>query len=380
MRLQGCARKLNAVAQAGAARARRSPRARRCIAEIDAAVGFARAAGRPAEGRRCRPAAPGRGHRLALDGLPVGAGPRRPRGRLRLQPRRGAGAFRDGCGPSWCCSTCSFPTATGSSSCRRCAARRRICRVIVITANGSINRAVQAMRAGAFDFLVKPFDEGAPAQARCRTPSPPRRTRSRTADAGAGRAGRLSGLHRRLGGDGRRSTGWCARSAARPPPSSSPARAAPARRSAPGRSTPSRPAPRSPSCRSTAPRSRATCSSSEVFGHLKGAFTGALSDKPGAAAVADGGTLFLDEICEMDLSLQTKLLRFLQTSTIQPVGAPRPIPVDVRIVCATNRDPAEEVRRAASARTSTTGCTSSRSTCRRCAPAPRTSWTSPRRT
>ena len=83
---------------------------------------------------------------------------------------------------------------------------------------------------------------------------------------------------------------------------------------------------------------------SEVFGHLKGAFTGALSDKPGAAAVADGGTLFLDEICEMDLSLQTKLLRFLQTSTIQPVGAARPIPVDVRIVCATNRDPAEEVR------------------------------------
>ena len=81
-----------------------------------------------------------------------------------------------------------------------------------------------------------------------------------------------------------------------------------------------------------------------MFGHLKGAFTGALSDKPGAAAVADGGTLFLDEICEMDLALQTKLLRFLQTSTIQPVGAARPIPVDVRIVCATNRDPAEEVR------------------------------------
>ncbi len=83
---------------------------------------------------------------------------------------------------------------------------------------------------------------------------------------------------------------------------------------------------------------------SEVFGHLRGAFTGALSDKPGAAAVADGGTLFLDEICEMDLSLQTKLLRFLQTSTIQPVGAARPVSVDVRIVCATNRDPAEEVR------------------------------------
>jgi DNA-binding NtrC family response regulator len=81
-----------------------------------------------------------------------------------------------------------------------------------------------------------------------------------------------------------------------------------------------------------------------VFGHLKGAFTGALSDKPGAAAVANGGTLFLDEVCEMDLSLQTKLLRFLQTSTIQPVGAARPKTVDVRIVCATNRDPLAEVR------------------------------------
>jgi len=54
--------------------------------------------------------------------------------------------------------------------------------------------------------------------------------------------------------------------------------------------------------------------------------------------------LFLDEICEMDLGLQTKLLRFLQTSAIQPVGATTPRPVDVRIVCATNRDPVEEVR------------------------------------
>ena len=83
---------------------------------------------------------------------------------------------------------------------------------------------------------------------------------------------------------------------------------------------------------------------SEVFGHLKGSFTGALADKLGAAAVADGGTLFLDEICEMDMALQTKLLRFLQTSMITPVGATTPRKVDVRIVCATNRDPADEVR------------------------------------
>jgi two-component system, repressor protein LuxO len=81
-----------------------------------------------------------------------------------------------------------------------------------------------------------------------------------------------------------------------------------------------------------------------VFGHLRGSFTGAISDKPGAAAAADGGTLFLDEICEMDLNLQTKMLRFLQTSTITPVGATRPRKIDVRIICATNRNPLDEVR------------------------------------
>ena len=84
---------------------------------------------------------------------------------------------------------------------------------------------------------------------------------------------------------------------------------------------------------------------SEVFGHMKGSFTGAISDKQGAAAAADGGTLFLDEVCEMAPALQTKLLRFLQTSTVQPVGAVRPRRVDVRIICATNRDPADAVRR-----------------------------------
>jgi len=81
-----------------------------------------------------------------------------------------------------------------------------------------------------------------------------------------------------------------------------------------------------------------------VFGHLKGSFTGAIADKKGAAEMANGGTLFLDEICEMDLALQTKLLRFLQTSMIQPVGATMPKLVDVRIVCATNRDPRAEVQ------------------------------------
>jgi DNA-binding NtrC family response regulator len=82
----------------------------------------------------------------------------------------------------------------------------------------------------------------------------------------------------------------------------------------------------------------------ELFGHVKGAFTGAISDRAGAASLADGGTLFLDEICEMDIALQTKLLRFLQTGALQRVGGQKTETVDVRVICATNRNPAEEVR------------------------------------
>jgi len=83
---------------------------------------------------------------------------------------------------------------------------------------------------------------------------------------------------------------------------------------------------------------------SEIFGHVKGAFTGAHRQREGAASLADGGTLFLDEIGEMDLDLQSKLLRFVQTGQFQRVGSGETISVDVRIVCATNRDPLEMVR------------------------------------
>ncbi len=82
---------------------------------------------------------------------------------------------------------------------------------------------------------------------------------------------------------------------------------------------------------------------SEIFGHVKGAFTGATEDRPGAAELADGGTLFLDEICEMDLALQTKLLRFIQTGEVRRVGDTKLRKVDVRFVCATNRDPLADV-------------------------------------
>jgi Nif-specific regulatory protein len=84
---------------------------------------------------------------------------------------------------------------------------------------------------------------------------------------------------------------------------------------------------------------------SELFGHKKGAFTGADHDKKGLFEIADGGTLFLDEIGEMSLNLQAKLLRVLQESEIRPVGATASKPIDVRIICATNRSLEKEVER-----------------------------------
>lgn len=83
---------------------------------------------------------------------------------------------------------------------------------------------------------------------------------------------------------------------------------------------------------------------SEVFGHVKGAFTGAVSAREGAASRANGGTLFLDEICELNIDLQSKLLRFIQSSTFQKVGSSVLQDADIRFVCATNRDPFEEVQ------------------------------------
>ncbi|PKP74747.1 MAG: sigma-54-dependent Fis family transcriptional regulator [Alphaproteobacteria bacterium HGW-Alphaproteobacteria-6] len=215
--------------------------------------------------------------------------------------------------------------------------------VIVITANGSINKAVAAMRAGAHEFLVKPFDEqrflNAIANALAsvgNAPAPPATEPDPVAPPGdfIGTSAPMRDVYARI------------RSVAR-----SMATVFITGESGTGKELCAQ-AVHDFSNRARGPFVPLNCGAipselleSEVFGHVKGSFTGAISDKPGAAASADGGTLFLDEICELDLNLQTKLLRFLQTSTIQPVGAARARKVNVRIVCATNRDPMAAVRR-----------------------------------
>lgn len=90
---------------------------------------------------------------------------------------------------------------------------------------------------------------------------------------------------------------------------------------------------------------RETLLESELFGHEKGSFTGAYNKKMGLAEAANGGTLFLDEIGELPLSIQAKLLRFIQEGEIYRVGGKDPIKVDLRIICATNRELDQEVTR-----------------------------------
>ena len=92
------------------------------------------------------------------------------------------------------------------------------------------------------------------------------------------------------------------------------------------------------SSRSTARRCRRSCSSRELFGHERGAFTGAHKTKIGRLEQADGGTIFLDEVGDMSPALQTKLLRALEARSFERVGGIETIHVDLRVIAATNRD------------------------------------------
>lgn len=220
-------------------------------------------------------------------------------------------------------------------------------RVIVMTAHGSINKAVEAMRAGAQEFLVKPFDEVRllAAVSNAISSNPLQRTATGssliTRQAPQTNTGAFIGSSEIMA-QIQATIASVARSMATVFITGE---------SGTGKELCAL-AVHENSPRSSGPFIALNCGAipqdlleSEVFGHMKGSFTGAISDKPGAATAADGGTLFLDEVCEMAPALQTKLLRFLQTSTVVPVGATRPRKVNVRIICATNRDPMDAVRR-----------------------------------
>src|SRR5215204_5442934 len=106
---------------------------------------------------------------------------------------------------------------------------------------------------------------------------------------------------------------------------------------------------------------------SELFGHEKGAFTGAVARRIGRFEEANGGTLLLDEISEMDVRLQAKLLRAIQERVIDRVGGSQPVRVDIRIIATSNRNRAEEVKKGTFARTCSIASTWSSSASRPCA-------------
>ncbi len=214
---------------------------------------------------------------------------------------------------------------------------------LVMTAFGSVDTAVEAMKLGAFDYVTKPFQMDAlllTLERACRESDLHREVaqlRARVADEVRNRmVGRSPPMQRVF---------------------DLMERVAPTRASAlvvgetgTGKELVAR-GIHDLSNRARKPFVALNCSAlpetlleSELFGHTKGAFTGAVQGKRGLFEMAAGGTLFLDEISAVSSAIQVKLLRVLQERTIQPVGGREPIPVDFRLIVATNEDLAERVR------------------------------------
>jgi len=223
----------------------------------------------------------------------------------------------------------------GLALCRRVGGDREDVPVIVMTAFGSLESAVGAIRAGAYDFISKPFEREAlePVIARAvehrRLRAEVRRLRAQAAPLGvtlgSSRVMReISELIQRVA-----STNVtvlvCGESGTGKEVVANAIHAASPRKDAPL------------VCVNCAAIPEALLES-ELFGHVRGAFTDARSTRAGLFAQADGGTLFLDEIGEVPLALQPKLLRVLQERTFRPLGSEREQSSDVRVIAATNRD------------------------------------------
>ena len=235
-----------------------------------------------------------------------------------------------------------LPDFSGFEAMRRLRAEGLETAIIVVTAHGSVNHAVEAMREGAVDFIVKPY-------AKTRLTVTLQNALEKRALATELREVRAQLSRDRFFGFIGGSPAMQAVYRTIESVAASKANVFITGESGTGKELAAEAVHRA-SPRRSKPFIALNCGAiprdlleSEIFGHVKGAFTGATDNRPGAAKLADGGTLFLDEIGEMPLEMQVKLLRFVQTGSFQPVGASRPEKVDVRIVSATNRDPWVEV-------------------------------------
>ncbi len=216
--------------------------------------------------------------------------------------------------------------------------------IIIITAFGTLDSAVQAMKLGAFDYITKPFPLAALSLA------------VRRALEHRELEHEVRELRRKLGEEGSAALRLVGRSPAMARLRDLVGRVAQANanvlitgESGVGKEVVARNL-HAASSRAEAPFVPINCAAipetlleSELFGHTRGAFTGASAERRGLFAEASGGTLFLDEVAEMAPALQAKLLRVLQDGEVRPLGQSRAMRVDVRVISATNRNPEEEM-------------------------------------
>ncbi len=215
--------------------------------------------------------------------------------------------------------------------------------VVLMTAYGTVEKAVEALRLGASDFILKPFQNEVMIQAlrkALESPGPEAAASSSESKTGNG-SGSTDKLQSDLVGESDCISGLRALITKVAPSESTVLITG---ESGTGKEVVARALHRL-SCRSARPFLPIHCAAlseglleSELFGHVKGSFTGAVGDTVGLFVAAKGGTVFLDEVGEIPLSTQVKLLRVLQEREVTPVGGTQPTPIDVRIVAATNAD------------------------------------------